>query len=141
MQADATRRHAPATERARSQKGNALIEFALILPLFLTLLFGVIYYSVGLYNKTVLALASREGARAGAVYVSGTNNTQRNSTAITTASQLCQNYFITFGANTTPNVTSAIAGDLITVTATRNYTGFFIFSDLDLSSQTSMRIE
>jgi hypothetical protein len=53
-----------------------------ILPVLLLLIFGIIEFSVLLYNKAVLTNASREGARAGVVYVSYTAPT---STARATA--------------------------------------------------------
>ncbi len=51
---------APAREHTRSQKGSVLVEFAFILPVLLMLLFGVVYFSVALYNKTVLTMATRK---------------------------------------------------------------------------------
>ena len=51
----------------RSQRGTTTVELALILPVFLFLVFGLIELSVALYDKAVLTNASREGARAGIV--------------------------------------------------------------------------
>lgn len=48
----------------KNQKGVALVEFAIVLPLLLLLLFGFIEFGVMLYNKQVITNASREGARA-----------------------------------------------------------------------------
>jgi len=48
----------------KNQKGVALVEFAIVLPLLLFLLFGFIEFGVMLYNKQVITNASREGARA-----------------------------------------------------------------------------
>jgi CBS domain containing-hemolysin-like protein len=42
-----------------------MVEFALILPVLLTLIFGMIELSVFLYNKQILTNAAREGARTG----------------------------------------------------------------------------
>jgi TadE-like protein len=50
-----------------AQRGAAVIEFALILPLLLLLLIGGIDMSLALYDKAVITNASREGARAGIV--------------------------------------------------------------------------
>jgi len=47
------------------QKGAAVVEFAIILPLLVTLVFGIIDVGLLLYNKQVITNASREGARAG----------------------------------------------------------------------------
>ena len=46
--------------------GQALVEFALILPVFLLLLFGLIDVGRYVYMNTVLSQAAREGARLGA---------------------------------------------------------------------------
>lgn len=47
------------------QKGVAAIEFAIILPFLVLLVFGSIEFGVMFYNKQVLTNATREGARAG----------------------------------------------------------------------------
>lgn len=49
------------------QRGAAVVEFALILPILLGLLVGGIDASLALYDKAVITNASREGARAGIV--------------------------------------------------------------------------
>ena len=49
------------------QRGAAVVEFALILPILLLLLVGTIDASLALYDKAVITNASREGARAGIV--------------------------------------------------------------------------
>ena len=52
-----------------SEKGLSILEFAIILPLFFLLLFGIIEFGVLMYDKAILTNASREGARAGALMV------------------------------------------------------------------------
>lgn len=133
-------RRAPATEPARFQKGSVMIEFAIILPLFLALLFGVISFSAALYNKTVLTTATREGARAGVVFVQDRDDDEKESIATTTAQAYLSDNLISFGP-ATPDVESNINGDILTVTASSNFTGVFVFSDLLLSAETSMRLE
>ncbi len=54
-------------KRNPSQRGAAVVEFALVLPLLLVLLVGGIDMSLALYDKAVITNASREGARAGIV--------------------------------------------------------------------------
>ena len=49
------------------QRGAAVVEFALILPILLVLLVGTVDASLALYDKAVITNASREGARAGIV--------------------------------------------------------------------------
>lgn len=49
------------------QRGAAVVEFALVLPLFLLLALGVVELSVMFHNQAVITNASREAARAGVV--------------------------------------------------------------------------
>lgn len=48
-----------------NEHGTAAVEFALLLPLLVLLLFGIVEFGLALYRQQVLATASREGARAG----------------------------------------------------------------------------
>lgn len=50
-------------EKIRSERGAAMVEFALILPLILLLLFGVIEFGRAYNVKVQLTGAAREGAR------------------------------------------------------------------------------
>lgn len=51
----------------QQQRGAAAVEFALLLPLLMAMLVGVIDVALALYDKSILTQASREGARAGIV--------------------------------------------------------------------------
>ncbi len=57
----------------RSERGQSLVEYALILPVLMLLLVGIMEFAVVSLNYTTVANAAREGARAGAV-VSGNNS-------------------------------------------------------------------
>ena len=52
-------------EKRHVDHGGAMVEFAIVLPLLLILVFGIIEFGILLYNKAVLTNASREGARRG----------------------------------------------------------------------------
>jgi Flp pilus assembly protein TadG len=54
-------------KKLRRETGGAAVEFAIILPLLILILFGTVEFGLLLYNKQVLTNASREGARAGIV--------------------------------------------------------------------------
>jgi len=54
--------------RSRGETGASAVEFAIILPVLLLLVFGIIEFSVALYDKAMITNASREGARAGIVF-------------------------------------------------------------------------
>ena len=51
----------------KNQDGAAATEFAIILPLLLILLFGIIEFSLYLFDRQVITNAVREAARAGIV--------------------------------------------------------------------------
>jgi Flp pilus assembly protein TadG len=51
----------------KSERGVAAVEFALLLPVLVLLLFGIIEFGLLLYDQQLITNASREGARAGIV--------------------------------------------------------------------------
>ena len=51
----------------KREDGAAAVEFALLLPLLMMILFGIIEFGLVLYNQEVITNASREGARAGII--------------------------------------------------------------------------
>jgi len=53
--------------RLQREDGIVALEFALILPLFLLIVAGIIEFAVMLFDQQVLTNAGREGARAGIV--------------------------------------------------------------------------
>jgi hypothetical protein len=55
------------SRRHRSPRGQALVEFALALPIFLLIVFGAIDVGRYVYGHSTLSQAAREGARLGAV--------------------------------------------------------------------------
>jgi Flp pilus assembly protein TadG len=133
---------APAAEHARTQKGSVLIEFAFVLPVFLMLLFGVVTFSLALYNKTILTMASREGARAAAIYVEDRDVEGRKLAGTTAADNVMASRLITFGDDTPHTDEPVINGDIISVRTHINYTGiFYLISGNEISATSSMRLE
>ena len=87
-----------------AKKGAAAVEFALILPMFLTLLFCTLDYGWMFFQQLAITSAAREGARAGALAAENSTDTQVR--ALVSASV---NAYLT--ANTIP------LGDVTTTTA------------------------
>ena len=50
-----------------NQKGATAVEFAIVLSLLITLIFGIIEFSLFIFNRQVITNAAREGARAGII--------------------------------------------------------------------------
>ena len=51
----------------QNERGAVAAEFALILPVLLTILFGIIEFGMVMYGREVVTNATREGARAGII--------------------------------------------------------------------------
>ena len=54
--------------RKNGEKGQALAEFALLVPIFLMLMFAVVDFGMGFYSWITVTNSAREGARLGAVH-------------------------------------------------------------------------
>jgi Flp pilus assembly protein TadG len=135
--------------KLKNQKGVAAVEFALVLPILVMMAFGIIEFSLILYDKAVITNASREGARAGIVSQSPR---VADGEITTVVENYCKDYLVTFGTPNTP--VSAIArtgssfGDELTVAVTYSY-GFLVLPNfitgitgpLDLTATTVMRME
>ena len=52
----------------KNNKGASAVEFALVLPILIVLLFGIVEFGLLMYNKAVITNASREGARDGHLF-------------------------------------------------------------------------
>ena len=59
--------HRPNSKRGSRERGQSLVEFALVLPVFLILIFGIVDFGLGLRAWITITNAAREGARVGAV--------------------------------------------------------------------------
>lgn len=54
--------------KMKNNKGVALVEMAIVLPLLIILVFGIIEFGFIIYDKAMITNASREGARIGIVF-------------------------------------------------------------------------
>ncbi len=103
----------------RSESGASAVEFALLLPVLMMVLFGIIEFGFALYQQAVLTNASREGARLGIVQASPAITTAEINAAI-------DNYLTPAGinpANVTRNIVAGgVTGTPVTVSLTLPYT-------------------
>jgi Flp pilus assembly protein TadG len=71
----APRRAANRRQRRRGERGAALVEFAIVVPLFLVLVFGVIAFGLTFNDYISVRQGTREAARQGAVGNFGSTTT------------------------------------------------------------------
>lgn len=110
------------------QSGSAAVEFALVLPLFITLFLGIIEISIGLYDKAVITNASREAARAGILLRSPKPSViDLEKIIVDTAIRYCNDNLITFGSDNDPVITVPVItqtfGSPLSVTVSYQYKG------------------
>lgn len=143
----------------KDQKGAAAVEFAIVLPLLLTLVFGIIEFSLAMYDKAMITNASREGARFGIVYrvVADPVNTGETMYQPPTEAEILEvvnNYLgdnlVTFGESTGAAVTRTFddndasgalsSGDSMTVTVDYTY-GYLVIPNFigDIAGPLNMR--
>jgi Flp pilus assembly protein TadG len=91
------------------QRGAAVVEFALILPILLGLLVGGIDASLALYDKAVITNASREGARAGIV---ARNPPLTDAQIRQVVNQYAQSALVSLGANPAQPIVTIQKGSL-----------------------------
>ncbi|MEO7858934.1 MAG: TadE/TadG family type IV pilus assembly protein [Nitrospirales bacterium] len=103
----------------RSESGASAVEFALLLPVLVLILFGIIELGLALYQQSILTNASREGARLGIVQsvppITTAAITTRVDTYLTSAG-------ITPGTVTKAITLGTVTGTPVTVTLTLPYT-------------------
>jgi Flp pilus assembly protein TadG len=54
-------------EKGQAEEGQALVEFTLLVPIFLILVFAIVDFGMGFYSWMSVTNGAREGARLGAV--------------------------------------------------------------------------
>jgi len=91
-----------------SERGNAMVEFAIILPLLLIVVFGIIDFGRALYTANNLTAAVREGARLASTQISPDPTTAGSMSAVSTT---VTNYVVAFGGNAgAPQVSETFNG-------------------------------
>jgi Flp pilus assembly protein TadG len=122
----------------RSRRGAALVEFAIIAPVTLLLVIGMIVAGVGIYRNETVALMAREASRYAAVH--GTNYAVHTGKSAATAADIYTNamlpyaagldtsritYSVTWDTDNAPSHTATVSGKSVqisnVVTVTVNY--------------------
>jgi Flp pilus assembly protein TadG len=140
--------------KRKDQSGSSMVEFALVLPLLMILLLGIMEFGLVLYDKAIITNASREGARAGILAVDSRTEAKVKAAANKAASDYLLNNLVTFHAGDL-QIEPVLSGsapyknsDTLTVKVKYKYgwlalPGFLLGlpSPLELSATSQMRFE
>lgn len=85
-----------------TQKGAAVVEFAIVLPFLLVMTFGIMEFGLLFYDKAIITNASREAARSGIAYKYPKLTTQQIKAV---ATNYTNNYLVSSQSGTSPTVT------------------------------------
>jgi Flp pilus assembly protein TadG len=141
----------------RRQRGSIAVEFGILAPIFVLLVFGIVDLGHAWYMKMEVTSASREGARYGAYYHADTSNHHIIPDALnpSISDWVTSNYssLLPSDANLQvtpggPGYTSGSAGADLTVTVTATKT-WFVLGNLipglgtskSISATTDMQVE
>jgi Flp pilus assembly protein TadG len=130
-------------KRRTNESGQAVVEFAVILPVLLMILFAILQFGIVFNNYIQVTAAAREGARKAAV--SRSLGTAAAETAATTAAKAAAPGLKQTSITVTyPNSPTFAQGSDVTVQVTYPYSisilGIIVKSG-KLTSSTTMRVE
>ena len=143
---------AAGSEAGRDERGRgqALVEFAIVLPVFFLLVAGMFDFGLGIYSDLTLVNAAREGARLGVIDPGNTSAIEERVRAMSggldtgklQVTVACERPSgSSFTSCTSP---MWLPGDATRVTVDYKYSMFFpiLFgTEIPLSSESKMRIE
>jgi Flp pilus assembly protein TadG len=143
------------TRRRRTgTRGQSLAEFALVIPIFLLLLLGLMDFGFLLYSRMTVINAARDGARVGITLTDTPNviTAQVASQVTGSGGGMITNGMVTTtcivgtgaGQHCSPNFANAVPGDSVKVTVTYPYHPFFPFlfgQTINMSSTVQMTLE
>jgi len=110
----------------RCRRGATAVEFAMMLPLFLTLVFGIVVFGSYLTMVHGVQQLAAEAARSS---VAGMTNTERNSLATTYVTLNAPTYPLLVANKLTVNAAPSTADpNVYVVTVNYNASGSFIFT-------------
>lgn len=88
------------SDDTRSENGAAVLEFALVAPILLALLAGIISYGFMLSFRQGISQGAAEGARAAAVAPTGASTTTKETAARNAVNQALDSYGVTCSGTT-----------------------------------------
>jgi Flp pilus assembly protein TadG len=130
--------------RYRNERGQAIVEFALVLPILMAILLGIIQFGIIFNNYITLTDATRAGARKAAVSRFLNDNGASAKQAVIDSAQGLDPAVLTPTVSVTAAPDWSMAGNQVTVTASYPYSinilGWTIKAG-NLTSTTRERLE
>lgn len=99
----------------RGERGAAAVEFAILLPLLVIILFGIIAFGLAMIQKVTYVSAAREGARYAAVHCRPQATSCTNALIAQRVSDSANGYTIGPGSPTANRDCNAAPGQPVTV--------------------------
>lgn len=133
-------------------RGAAAVEFAIVVPVIIILIFGSIEFGLAVNARTQVQNAAREGVRVASLTANGdsTSTAQVQVAALNAVSNITGTKTVTVTCTTPGGATCTIGaaangGNIATVVVTINYTGitgmFPALTNTTISGSSYMRIE
>ena len=127
------------------RRGQSLIEFALILPLLITIMVGSFEFGLLFLTYHTVQNAGREGVRLAVVLPNLVNNDPRVETRVSSLLPETGLYSSFQDGITNNGISDCEVNDQVTVTITGTYTFFFLdifgFNPISINIPTTMRYE
>lgn len=117
-------RHRPTSaRRTRRESGQALVEFTIVIPVFMLLLMGMMEFGFAFSDRLTLGNATREGARVGASLVTGMTTTCSGDPAGVDTAIVASMQFILKSGGSDVNLSHITAIKIFKATATGAQSG------------------
>ncbi len=119
--------------RRKTERGAAVVEFALLLPVLMVILLGTIDWGYFFFVEQLVTNASREGARTGSLTPYAATDPAKDATAKDDAEAAAKAYLTAAGLDAGRATVNAIAGPSVQVTVsypTGSLTGFSLIKTL-----------
>ena len=143
-----------ATNPLARRRGSTVVELAVVILIFLMLLFGILEYCLVIYSYNVVENAAREGARYGVVNVTDTTMVGDTKAVVQNfmggldtklANYSCNVYLADANGNNIGNATTAQFGQFVCVEVSVDYVpitpGLIYLNTITLRSKSSMGSE
>ena len=138
-------------KKGKGEVGQAMVEFALVLPIFLVVVFAIVDFGMGFNAWITVSNASREGARIGVVGANSATITAKVQSTASSLKDTSTNLHVTVtnasdqGGDPGESVKVAVEYDYHLITPLSNIMGVIsggsIGPDLHFHSTSEMRIE